>query len=147
MPLATFRHSAAAQAPASTVWDALQDAGTWGGIGPIDEVFDAAHEEDGTLTGFGFRTTAAGKTWDGTARRVAAEPGKRVEFALTTGEIKARLAIDLTDESDHTTIAVRLEAEPAGMLATIFWGVVREAITADFTRRVDEFAAGLAAGD
>ena len=144
MPLATFRHNAAAQAPAPEVWEALQDAATWGSIGPIDEVFDATHEEDGTLTGFGFRTSAAGKTWDGTARRVAVEAGERVEFALTTSEIKARLSIDLTDTGDHADLAVRLEAEPAGMLATLFWGVVREAITSDFTRRVDQFAAGFA---
>jgi hypothetical protein len=145
MPFATFRHTAAAQAPAPEVWEALQDAATWGAIGPIDEVFDATHEEDGALTGFGFRTSAAGTTWEGTARRVAVVPGERVEFALSTREIKAKLAIELTDAGDQTDLAVRLEAEPAGMLATIFWGVVREAITSDFTRRVDEFAAGFAA--
>ena len=143
MPLATFRHTAVAPVPPAEVWEALRDAETWARIGPIDEVFDARHDDDGALAGFAFRTSAAGKTFDGSARRAASDEGSSLEFALATSEIRARVSIEIESVPDGTSIAVRLEAEPAGMLATLFWGVVRETITSDFTRRVDEFAEGL----
>lgn len=145
MPQATFRHTAPAPVPAAEVWEALQEAATWAEIGPIDEVFDARHDDEGDLTGFTFQTGAAGRTWEGTARRTAAQPGEHVEFALATGEIRARVGVSLAEDSGGTKITVRLEAESAGMLATLFWGVVREAIAAEMPGRVDRFAAGFAA--
>jgi len=142
MPLATFRHSASAAAPPSDIWAALQTAETWGGIGLIDTVSDEEIDDEGHLRSFQFTTTAGGRTWEGSAKRVSATPGECIELALVSNEIRGRISIDLTPEADRTLVAARLEAEPAGMLATLFWGVVREAITSRFTRQVDEFAAG-----
>jgi len=142
MPLATFRHSASATAPAVDIWDALQTAETWGGIGLIDSVSAEQHDDEGHLTSFQFTTSAGGRTWEGTARTVSSTPGERIELALVTKEIRGRVSIDLTPDADHSLVSVRVEVEPAGMMATLFWGVVREAITSTFNHQVDEFAAG-----
>jgi len=83
-----------------------------------------------------------GRTWEGTARTVSSTPGERIELALVTKEIRGRVSIDLTPDADHSLVSVRVEVEPAGMMATLFWGVVREAITSSFNHQVDEFAAG-----
>lgn len=145
MPLARFRHSAGAAAPPGEVWGALQSAATWGGIGLIEAVWDEEHDEAGGLRSYRFRTSAAGRTWEGTASTVAAVPGERMEMTLSTREVSGRIEVTLTPEGEDSEVAVRLEVEPAGMLATLFWGVIREAIASGFERQVDHFAAGFGA--
>lgn len=141
MPLATFRHSAASTAAAAGIWDALQAAEVWGGMSLIDSVSDAVQDEEGRLVSFQFTTTAGGRTWAGTAKTVVAVSGERMYLTLITKEIRGRIGIELINEAGQTTVSVRLEVEPAGMLATLFWGVVREAITSGFNRQVEQFAA------
>lgn len=141
MPLATFRHASPSPASAHDIWDALQSAETWGGIGLIDSVSDEQLGEDDGLRSFAFVTSAGGRTWEGTARTVTAVPDERMELSLITKEIRARISLDLTPEGDQTLVSARLEAEPAGMLATLFWGVVRETISSGFAQQVDAFAA------
>ena len=145
MPLATFRHSATSAVGAADIWDALQAAEAWGAMSLIDSVSDAVQDEEGRLVSFQFTTTAGGRTWAGTAKAVAAVPGEHMDLTLATKEIRGRIGIELTNESGQTAVSVRLEVEPAGMLATLFWGVVREAITNGFNRQVEEFAASLGA--
>jgi carbon monoxide dehydrogenase subunit G len=145
MPLATFRHSAASAAAAADIWDALQTAEVWSGMSLIDSVTDPIQDDEGRLVSFQFTTTAGGRTWEGTAKTVAAVSGERMELTLTTKEIRGRIGIELTPETGQTNVSVRLEVEPAGMLATLFWGVVREAITNGFNRQVEQFAAGFGA--
>ncbi|MCJ7726430.1 MAG: SRPBCC family protein [Acidimicrobiia bacterium] len=145
MPLATFRHSATSNAAAPDIWDALQTADAWGGMSLIDSVSEEAHDEAGRLVSFRFTTTAGGRTWEGTARNVSSVPGEHMDLTLNTKEIRGRMGIELAPEGGQTTVAVRLEVEPAGMLATLFWGVVREAITTGFNRQVEEFAASFGA--
>ena len=146
MPLATFRHSTTSSLSPDDTWDALQNPEVWAGIGLISKVWDPRQEEDGRLISFDFRTEAAGKTWDGVARVVTARPGEAMDLALTTQEIRARIGVEMIQASGTTSMSVRLEVEPAGMLATIFWGVVREAISKGFRAEVDALAGGLSAG-
>ena len=143
MPLATFRHPATAAATPDEVWAALQSAETWGGIGLIDSVWDQVSDEDeeGRLRSFQFRTEAGGRTWDGTARVIASVPGERMDLSLSTKEIRGRVGVALEADGARTTINVRLEAEPAGMLATLFWSVVSEAISSTYARQIEDFAA------
>ena len=143
MPLATFRHSARAAAPAGEIWDTLQAAETWGGVGLINSVSAEEHDDRGDLISFRFTTSAAGRTWEGTATRISSTPGESLELALLAKEIRGRIDVDLTPDADHTILAMRLEIEPAGMLATLFWGAVRETIASGFDEQVEAFAAGL----
>ncbi|HLA67576.1 MAG TPA: SRPBCC family protein, partial [Acidimicrobiia bacterium] len=93
MPPDRFTHSVDVPVDASVVWDALQDAGTWKGIGPIDEVWAATHDPDGTLSGYRWTATAAGQRWEGTARRMALEPGKSLRLALDSAEIVGAIEV------------------------------------------------------
>ncbi len=144
MPQATFRHAAAAAASPGDIWHALQSAERWGGLGLIDSVADEEHDAEGRLRSFSFTTGAGGQTREGTARTIGSLPGERIELALATREIKGHIGIDLTPETGRSLMAVRIEVESAGMPATVFWGIVREAISSGFPRRVEAFAAGFA---
>jgi carbon monoxide dehydrogenase subunit G len=144
MPISTFQHSAIAAASPDAIWVALQDAATWGGIGPIEKAWDAEHGEDGSLQSYKWSANAAGRTWKGTARTTAAVAGESMEMAITTKEIRGIVTITLTPEGESTDVAVRLQAEPAGMMATLFWRAVKDTIASGFNRQVEEFAWRLA---
>jgi len=139
MPPDRFTHSVDVPVDASVVWDALQDAGTWKGIGPIDEVWAATHDPDGTLSGYRWTATAAGQRWEGTARRMALEPGKSLRLALDSAEIVGAIEVSV-EPAGSTRLTVALEASPKGMLATMFWGVVRDALRRGTATQVEEFA-------
>jgi hypothetical protein len=143
MPLATFRHTAEAAAAPSDIWPTLQDAATWAAVGPISEVWDAEHDDEGALRSFRFRTEAGGRSWEGTARTVVAEAPEKMDLVLSTDEIRGRVGVELGLDGKRTLVSVRLEVEPAGMLATLFWSVVRQAISTGFKDGVEDLAAGL----
>ncbi|HSL82972.1 MAG TPA: SRPBCC family protein [Thermoanaerobaculia bacterium] len=143
MPHAGFEHHAAAPAPPDRAWAALQDAATWDGLGPIAGVWDAAHGEDGGLRSFRFRAAVAGRSFEGTARAAATRPGEEMTLRLDTGEVRAVLTAALSAAGDGTGVAVRLDVEPAGMLATLFWRVVRDAVASEFAPQVEALASRL----
>jgi carbon monoxide dehydrogenase subunit G len=135
-----FTHTVAVAADPSAVWSALQDADTWRGIGPIDDVRDATHDPDGTLTGYRWAATAAGRRYEGTARRSAMVAGRSMRLDLASSEITG--AIEVTIEpAEPTGLTVTMEASPKGPLASMFWPLVREALRSGTPRQVEQFAA------
>ena len=143
MPISTFQHSVTTAANADSIWAALQDAATWGGIGPIEKAWDAEHDENGSLQSYRWSANAAGRPWKGTARTTAAAAGESMEMAIATKEIRGTVTIALTRDGESTDVTVKLQAEPAGMMATLFWGAVKETIASGFRQQVEEFAASL----
>ncbi len=139
MPAATFTHSVAVSADPEVLAAALQDEETWKGIGPIDDVWDATHDGP-RLTGFRWNARAVGKTWEGTAHRVAkAEHPMRLD--LDSAEIAGSISVDLEDANEGTQVTVTLAAQSKGMLAGMFWGVVADALRRGLERQVEAFAA------
>ena len=66
MPSDSFSHTTTVSASPDAVYSSLQDPDTWKGIGPIDEVWDATHD-DGRLASFRWSARAAGRSWAGNA--------------------------------------------------------------------------------
>lgn len=143
MPPDRFTHTVDVPVSPKVVWRALQLPATWKGIGPIDEVWDATHDPDDTLTGYRWSARAAGRHWEGTARRTAMEPGSSLRLALDSTEITGAIEVTIAPGAS-ARVTVTLEAAPRGMLATLFWGVVGEALRRGITTQVEEFAARLA---
>ena len=136
----TFSHTVATTVPRARSWDALQDAETWSNIGPIDEVWDAEHANDGTLQAYRWSARAAGRTWQGTATTVETEPETRMRLDLMSSEIAGAITVELAD----TEITVEMEASPKGLLAQMFWGTVKGALEKGLREQVEQFARGLA---
>ena len=140
MPSDKFHHSAIALVSARSVFAALQRSETWKGIGPIDEVWDATHA-DRLLTGFRWSARAAGRTWEGTARRSAWEPDRSMTLDLESTEVAGKIEVELeATESDTTRIEVTMEARSTGLLSGMFWGVVATAIGKGLPKQVEAFA-------
>jgi len=134
-----FTHTVDVPADPAAVWSALQDADTWRGIGPIDDVRDATHDADGTLTGYRWAATAAGRRYEGTARRSAMVPGRSMRLDLASSEITGAIEVAV-EPAASTSLTVTLEASPKGTLATMFWPLVRDALRSGTPRQVEQFA-------
>lgn len=139
MPPDSFSHTVAVAATPDDLWLALQDADTWEGIGPLDAVWDSSHDTEGTLTGYRWSVTAAGKRWEGTASRTALEPGRSLRLALDSSEITGAIEVSI-EAAGSSRLTVTLEASPKGVLATMFWGIVRDALRSGLETHVDAFA-------
>lgn len=135
----TFSHTTTVNASPAHVWTALQQAETWKNIGPIEEVWEATHDDDGSLTGYRWSAHAAGRTWIGHARTTDSERGKRLRLVLDSPEIHGAISVDI----DGGEITVSMEAAPKGLLATMFWGTVRPALERGLPAQVEAFAAAL----
>lgn len=135
----TFTHTASVHVSAAEVWDALQRAETWKNIGPIEEVWEATHGNDGSLTGYRWSANAAGRTWKGRATTTESEQARRMRLALDSPEIRGAITVDI----GKGEITVSMDAEPKGPLARVFWGVVRGALERGLPNQVEAFAAAL----
>lgn len=146
MPRASFSHNAPLSKPAAHVWAALQDAATWSGIGPVDDVWDATHDENGQLEGFSWSAHVGPTKYKGSAKvTVAAEP-HHMKLHLESSELSGALIADI-DENADAILMVTLEVVSKGAMASMFFPIIAEAIGRGLPQQVEEFAASLNSED
>jgi carbon monoxide dehydrogenase subunit G len=141
VPSGTFSHAVAVPASPDEVWARLQAADTWSGIGPIDTVWDASHDDDGVIAGYRWSATAAGREWKGTARTASAVPGERLTLGLKSSEMQGTLTTEIAANGHGSHLTVTMKVETVGMLSSLFWGVVRTAMEHGLPKQVEEFGA------
>ena len=142
MPTASFAHTAHTERSMDEVWTALQNEQTWSRIGPVEEVWDPV-VVDGSLRSFSWRTTVGPTSYQGTAV-VREASANRMYLDLDAGEIAGSLTADLVAVAGGgTAVTVTLVVTSRGMLSTLFFPVVTEAVSSGLPRQVDEFAASL----
>lgn len=137
VPTASFTHQALLDAPVELVWERLQEAEAWAAIGPIERVWEAAHDQSGALQSFRWSTRAAGRSIDGVARVSAATVGRRMVVDLETSEIAGSLEVVIAAAAIDVTLSLRA----VGLLATMFFGIVAEAVGGGLEQHVEDFAA------
>jgi carbon monoxide dehydrogenase subunit G len=149
MPSANSSHSVSVPRSADDLWNVLQDVNTWANIGPVERVWDPAHDQSGTLTSYRWSTTVAGKEYQGSAKTVAAEPGSSMKLELDGGEVVGVLTTHLNPnaDADHTTVEVVLDVSSRGALSAMFFPLIADAIKRGLPDQVEEFAARLSADD
>ena len=129
MPDASFTTDAVVSRSTAEVWDRLQDAQTWSNIGPVEEVWDAEHDADGHLTRYRWSTTVGPRKYRGRADVVEADPGRMMALDLDAVEVAGRLTTVLSENGDGSThLEVTLLVEAKGMLSTMFFPVVSDAV-------------------
>lgn len=138
MPSGTFSHTAIVSATPASIYSALQQADTWKGIGPIDDVWDATHEGD-RLVSFKWSAHAAGKSWEGTARRGSDRVAGEMTLNLDSSEIAGTIAVTLLPDGNSTALTVKLSARSKGLVAGMFWGVVTDALRKGMPAQVEAF--------
>ena len=139
MPSQTFGHSAPSAADPSRVWEALQDAETWRTIGPLDEVTGATSDDDGII-GFEWSARAGGRSYRGTARRTAIDPGRRIALELTSSEMSGWIEAEVSEHTGGSILSVKMHARSSGFLASMFWGTIAAALERGLRSQVEALA-------
>jgi len=142
MPRASFSHTAELSRPAAAVWDVLQKAETWSGIGPVDQVWDAVHGEDGGLTGFQWSAHVGPTKYKGSAVIAIADAPHHMKLNLDSSELTGSLITDI-DEGGNPRLAVTLEVVSKGTMAALFFPLIAEAVGRGLPEQVESFAASL----
>ena len=145
MPAATFHDTIKVDAPASQVWDRLQEPDIWRSIGPVQNLWDPV-VEDGVLAGFQWSTDIAGVVYKGTGTATIQDRPDRYQLVLDTSEMAGTITVDLsTGTAGETIVDVTLDLRSKGLLSSMFFPVVSRAIGGALPGQVEDMSAQLSA--
>lgn len=142
MPRASFSHSVELSRSPEQVWLVLQDADTWSGIGPVDEVWDPTQADDGALESFQWRARVGPTNYKGSAVVSETAPPTHMRLDLDSSELKGSLIADIKN-TGSTRLVVTLEVASKGTMGALFFPLISEAIGRGLPEQVEEFAASI----
>ena len=141
MPSATFSETVAIDADPAAVWDQLQEPGIWESLGPVQKVWDPV-SENGVLTGFKWSTDIGGKVYEGTGEALSHQRPDRYELMLDTSEMSGTITAELTPANPGGTEAVvAIELRSKGLLSSMFFPAIKNAIGSGFPEQVSSMGA------
>ena len=136
-----FTHTVHVNAPPERAWAVLQEPETWGGIGGVEQVYDASHYPDGTLRGYRFLAEAGLKPYEGSAHTIQADAPALMVVTVDAAEIEGTITTELHPSNPHgTDMTVSLRIRARGILSAMFLPIVSRAIGSGFSRQIDEIA-------
>ena len=143
MPSATFTETVTIDAAPANVWDQLQEPDVWASLGPVQKVWDPIFD-DGVLTGFTWSTDIGGKVYEGTGKTIAHQRPDRYELLLDTSEMSGTITADLSAANPGGTEAVvAIELKSKGLLSSMFFPAIKNAIGSGFPQQVSEMGTRL----
>ena len=143
MPSATFSESVAINVDPPEVWDQLQEPDVWASLGPVQKVWDPTFE-DGVLTGFTWSTDIGGKVYEGTGKVLDHTRPDRYQLLLDTSEMAGTITASLSPGNPGGTDAiVEIEIRSKGLLSSMFFPAIKNAIGSGFPDQVSDMGVRL----
>lgn len=143
MPSATFTESVVIDAAPSDVWDRLQEPGIWESVGPVQKVWDPTIE-DGVLLGFKWSTDIGGKVYKGVGTALEHNRPDRYVLDLDAGEMAGKVSANLSPGNPGGTAAeVSIELRSKGMLSSLFFPAIKNAVGSGFPEQVADMGVQL----
>ncbi len=143
MPTATHSAEAVATVTPDQAWSRLQSPDPWASVGGVKQVWDVVHDETGNLSSYHFRAEAAGRLFDGTTKVFEIAEPSRMSLAIITNEVEGSITAELHEHADGTLVGVTVSLASRGLLASMFFGVISNAVANGLPREVKEFASSL----
>lgn len=141
MPSATFSESVTIDANPAEVWDRLQDPDIWATLGPVQKVWDPV-VEDGVLQGFDWSTNIGGKVYDGTGKATEHQRPDLYKIVLDTSEMAGTITAEISPGNPGGTEAVvEIEIRSKGLLSSMFFPAIKNAIGSGFPDQVADMGA------
>ena len=138
MPSATFTETVTIDSDPADVWDQLQEPDVWASLGPVQKVWDPIFA-DGVLTGFTWSTDIGGKVYEGTGKAISFQRPDRYELVLDTSEMSGTITADLSPANPGGTEAVvSIELKSKGLLSSMFFPAIKNAIGSGFPGQVSD---------
>jgi carbon monoxide dehydrogenase subunit G len=144
MPSARFSHQATTSADVDEAWAALQRPDTWGQLAGVQDVSSPSHSAHGLLEQFLFVVAVAGQRYSGTATTVRHTPLEEMALNIRSSELEGTITVALAPIDASTELNVSLELAPKGLLSTMFFPAITQAIGGGLGRQVDDLAARMA---
>jgi carbon monoxide dehydrogenase subunit G len=143
MPSATFSESTEIDATPEEVWDRLQAPIIWESVGPVENVWDPT-TEDGVLRTFKWSTNIGGKVYEGVGTALEHDRPSRYVIDLDAGEMAGKVAVNLSQGNPGGTDAeVSIELRSKGMLSSLFFPAIKNAVGSGFPEQVADMGAQL----
>ena len=143
MPSATFTENVTIDATPEDVWDRLQAPSIWEAVGPVEKIWDP-HIENGVLLGFKWSTNIGGKVYNGHGAAVTHDRPGNYRILLDTSEMSGEVNVILTDGNPGGTDAiVSIELRSKGMLSSLFFPAIKNAVGSGFPDQVADMVAEL----
>jgi len=140
MPSATFTETVAIDAAHPDVWDRLQAPDVWASVGPVQEVWDPTIN-NGVLEAFHWSTDIGGKVYKGVGTATAHDRPDHYRLLLDTSEMSGEISVDLSPGNPGgTTAVVAIEIRSKGLLSSMFFPAIRNAIGSGFPDQVADMA-------
>jgi len=143
MPSATFTETVAIDAAPEVVWDRLQTPGVWASVGPVQEVWEP-EIIDGVLERFQWSTNIGGKVYKGVGTATAHDRAGHYRLLLDTSEMSGEINVELSEGNPggtHAVVAIELRSK--GLLSSMFFPAIKNAIGSGFPDQVAEMAVRL----
>ena len=146
MPSATFSESVTIDVDPASVWDQLQEPDVWASLGPVQKVWDPVFDGD-VLTGFTWSTDIGGKVYEGSGTATEHQRPDRYQLILDTSEMAGTITADLSAANPGGTEAkVSIELRSKGLLSSMFFPAIKNAIGSGFPQQVADMGAKLSSG-
>jgi len=144
MPSATFTENVAIPATPEEVWDRLQAPDIWAAVGPVQDVWDPTIE-DGVLQKFQWSTNIGGKVYKGEGTATAHDRPDHYRLLLDTSEMSGEINVDLSaGNPGGTNAVVAIELRSKGLLSSMFFPAIKNAVGSGFPDQVTAMGAKLA---
>ncbi len=144
MPAATFSHTVTVDATTETAWQALQRPETWSNIGPVAGVSNPVHHADGTLASFDWVANLGGKAYAGVATTTSYREPERFELTMDTSEIAGDIVATIAEAGEMCRVSVQITFRTKGMLSTMFFPAIKQALANGFPKQVEDLTSVLA---
>ena len=136
----SFSHSVRVASSPAEAWPRLQRPETWAGVAGIQEVYDAAHDADGVLTGFSFTVVAAGTRIVGKAARTDYRQNELLVLSISSSELVGEITARLTaNDASGTKLRMVLEMRAKGFLAGMFYPLIAQTVGKSLPEQVETF--------
>jgi len=122
---------------------ALQDPVTWSNIGPVASVSDPEYGDDGTLVRFNWVANIGGKAYPGVASTTAHTRPTRFELTMDTSEIAGDVVATIETTDAGCTVTVSITFRTKGILSTMFFPAIKQALAAGFPRQVADLVSAI----
>ncbi len=143
MPSATFTEVVEIDAAPGDVWDRLQEPTIWASVGPVQKVWDPTIE-GGVLQTFKWSTDIGGKVYKGDGKALDHTRPEHYKLLLDTSEMSGTISVDLSSGNPGgTTAVVAIEIRSKGLLSSMFFPAIKNAVGSGFPDQVADMGTEL----
>lgn len=104
---------------------------------------NARFGETGDLVGFDFSVTAAGRDYQGRARRAHFDPFRQVALEIDSQMLEGRIVADIEPIETGSAVRMTMTMSPKGFIASMLFPVVTASVGGGFVKTVEDFVTSL----